>query len=319
MSAGVSSFAYGGSKPWWDAAGTDVSGAQNWHDAALMAGFDETFKLGQAWVEDVDENGDGELIEAPGNYGVVRNSDGKFMAMVGSKYEILQPLQQFQFLEDLTDIGADLQFSTAGSIGGSRFWVMAKLGDQFEPLKNDPVQEYLCFMSSVDGSLASLIGWTAVRIVCWNTFMAAMRGLHNEHLMKRKHTKNQQQDIELAKKAIAQRLKMSAVFHEEAAALGRRQVTDQEVEDFVKTIFPAKGKKVPTQTLNKRHAVIRNFAYGTGSDLAEGSAWQLFNAVTEFTNHQQKTTNLEKRFSSVMTGTSSNLNLQAYQYVTALL
>lgn len=100
-----------------------------------------------------------------------RSTDGSHLGIVGSRYQIVQNAEAFEFTDSL--IGEGMRYETAGALrNGKQVWLLGKMpereiaGDKFEP--------YICFTNTHDGSGAVRVCMTPIRVVCNNTLNLAL-------------------------------------------------------------------------------------------------------------------------------------------------
>ena len=96
------------------------------------------------------------------------------LGYVKQRYTIVQNTAAFKFLIMLFGENSAI-WQTAGCFGnGERIFVSAKLPQNIL-VKGDPVENYLVFVNSHDGSSGVRILFTPIRVICQNTLTAALR------------------------------------------------------------------------------------------------------------------------------------------------
>lgn len=193
----VSSMAYAGKTPWHGLGNALPSGQpiEVWADKAGM-----NWQIKEAPVRFIAphlDNGRGELIEldrrslgtevagisAIEQQSLVNFEDQKVLyrsdsnlplSVVSSRYKVVQPMQVLEFYRDLTEqFGFELE--TAGVLKqGRKFWALARTGQSSVLAGNDVVNGYVLLATSCDGSLATVVTPTTVRVVCNNTLSVAV-------------------------------------------------------------------------------------------------------------------------------------------------
>ena len=110
----------------------------------------------------------------PNGYATYRKDYGIPLGIVKERYTPVQNNEAFSFFDDAIGKNAAI-WQTAGYFGmGERIFVSAKLPNTIT-VKGDPVDSYLVFTNSHDGSSGVKILFTPIRIVCLNTLNAAIR------------------------------------------------------------------------------------------------------------------------------------------------
>lgn len=170
---GAAEMAYVGAKPWHGLGQQLQAGAsiEEWKTAAGMAWHIRRAMV--RYFADEDTRADCfELCEVAEKNVLFRSDSRAPLGVVSPDYEIVQPGQVLEFFRDLVaDQGMALE--SAGTLfGGRRFWALAKMGEQ-DVRPGDTVGGYLLLSTSADGSMATEARQTTVRVVCNNTLRAA--------------------------------------------------------------------------------------------------------------------------------------------------
>lgn len=149
----------------WNKLGTTVTEAVTSAEAIHLAGLDWRVEPQSVYTE----NG----IKVEGYSANVRNTDGRALGIVGSRYQIVQNEDAFNFTDDL--IGEGVTYETAGSFkNGKSIWLLAKMPQRYDIL-GDEVTPYIVFINSHDGSGAVRVAMTPIRVICNNMLNMALR------------------------------------------------------------------------------------------------------------------------------------------------
>ena len=149
----------------WNKLGTTVTEAVSSAEAIHLAGLDWKVEPQSVYTE----NG----IKVEGYSANVRNTDGRALGIVGSRYQIVQNEEAFNFTDDL--IGEGVTYETAGSFkNGKSIWLLAKMPQKYDIL-GDEVTPYIVFINSHDGSGAVRVAMTPIRVICNNMLNMALR------------------------------------------------------------------------------------------------------------------------------------------------
>jgi phage/plasmid-like protein (TIGR03299 family) len=222
------------------------------------------------------------------NYFVTRTNpfdNGKdVLAIVGSKYQIVQNETLFEFGDNLLDGGAS--WESAGSIKGGR----VVFGSLVIPKEitldpngaNDKTVSYLLVHTSHDGSVSVQASVTPVRVVCQNTLNIALKG--TKQSFKLRHTQSVDGKIQIAREALGLSFAYMDLFEQEAKALFETAVTDLDFNKIITTVYPKPekdNKKGMTRWENKID--VLNDLYFKSPTVAtiKGTAWGVFNTLTE--------------------------------------
>lgn len=117
----------------------------------------------------------GDQTEVPNFFCNVREDNRKPLGIVKDRYEIVQNTEAFEFFD--TVIGKDvIQYETAGSLKeGKKVFVTAKLKEGMKINGKDEHNLYLIFTNDHTGNSPLRIMLSSVRVVCHNTFTAAIQ------------------------------------------------------------------------------------------------------------------------------------------------
>jgi phage/plasmid-like protein (TIGR03299 family) len=204
------------------------------------AGLDWTVSL-----EDVHTTGNNGLLEIPNRFATVRtNKDGtqSALAVVGSRYKILQNEEVFSSLDFLVDSG-EARYASAGELaGGGVVWTVMELPDSIN-ISNDPHAGYLLVRTSHDGSNAFQIAPIVSRLSCTNQMNAAFAEAGRKNgLYSLKHTTNSKIDLSDIRRVI----NLTYKDFDSYSAMGRnlisREFTDMEFKNFSNKVFPLASK-----------------------------------------------------------------------------
>lgn len=168
----VSSMAYVGKTP-WHGLGNALPSGQPMEVWADKAGMD--WQIKETSVRFAVPLVNEELMLSFEDQKVLYRSDSHLpLSVVSSRYKVVQPLEVLEFYRDLTEqFGFELE--TAGVLKqGRKFWALARTGQSSVLAGNDVVNGYVLLATSCDGSLATVVTPTTVRVVCNNTLSVAV-------------------------------------------------------------------------------------------------------------------------------------------------
>lgn len=149
----------------WHGLGKVVQDAPTSEEAIKLAGLD--------WDVAQEEMYTANGAKVPDAFANVRTSDNSVLGVVGNRYEIVQNSEAFSFTDEL--LGEGVRYETAGSLkNGKVIWLLAKLPEEYKIL-GDPVETFLTFTNSFDGSGAIKVAVSGVRVVCANTLNACLK------------------------------------------------------------------------------------------------------------------------------------------------
>jgi phage/plasmid-like protein (TIGR03299 family) len=222
------------------------------------------------------------------------------LAIVGSKYQVVQNETLFEFGDNLLDGGAS--WESAGSIKGGRVvfgsLVIPKTITLDPQGANDETVTYLLVHTSHDGSVSVQASVTPVRVVCQNTLNIALKG--TKQSFKLRHTQSVDGKIQIAREALGLSFAYMDIFEEEAKSLFETAVTDLEFNKIITSIYPKpkdeSSKKAKTVWENKIDVLNDLYFKSPTVETIKGTAWGVFNTLTEQLDYYRNTkTKDEKR------------------------
>lgn len=314
MTAGRANMAYVGATP-WHGLGQQLSQGASIDQWRVEAGLD--WHVGRAQVAFKPE-GKGVFVKGESEV-LYRDDTFAQLGIVSDRYKVVQPAEVLEFFRDIVGTGG-LELETAGSLdGGRKVWAMAKTGDYMSLMGQDRVEGYLLLSTSFDGSMATRAMFTSVRVVCNNTLSIATAdrkaGVSVPH--------SAEFDATGAKIELGLLHNAWGDFQDKAQALAERRLSQKEAMDLLVSICEPKayaaslkGEDMNLSTKRKNQIMTMFDLYqaaGMGSQLraAQGTAWGLVNAVTEWVDHQAGHS-VNNRFRSAQFGPGAQLKSDAF-------
>jgi hypothetical protein len=150
-------------------------------------------------------------------------ADNRVLGVVGSRYELIQNEQAFEFLDAIVD-GQSTRYESAGALGGGeRVWILARNPDWDATGKGDVQQQYVMFSNSHDGSGALKVLQTNVRVICKNTHNLALAT--GSKVLSLRHTKGIKAKIRAAQEALAQSERVTREYREKVSQLVAKDIS----------------------------------------------------------------------------------------------
>lgn len=251
----------------------------------------------------------------------VRADNQKVLGVVGKDYTVVQNTHAFAFFDSAVGTGEAI-YQTAGSINeGKRVFIVAKLPGTIKAVKNDEVEKYLTFINAHDGTMALRMFWTPIRVVCQNTLNAALNRNGFKESIAIRHFGDINNRIRAAQDYLGLAHRYYADFENIVERLVAKQVSNQEVENFLKSCFEV-GEDVSTRTKNQMEEVKNLFENDPKNNVEgiRGTAWSLYNAATQYADHEAVAVSksADKRMSAIMFGSSAKFKQIAMDSALAL-
>ena len=316
----LQSMAYVGAEP-WHGLGQTLPANQSIETWAQAAGMDWT----------ICETPVRYMSEQSGALGAIRTfedqkvlfrSDTKAaLSVVGGRYQVVQPKAVLEFYRDLSEVSG-FELETAGVLKeGRKFWALAKTGKSSTLKGGDTVNGYLLLATSCDGTLATTATPTTIRVVCNNTLTIALQGAAGA--IKVPHSTSF--DAQAVKKQLGIAVSQWESFMYRMKTLSERKVKSHEaMHYFLKVLCQTSEHVDPALGLTNERALKKVQSlyegHGKGAELAsaQGTAWGLLNAVTEFVDHERRARNQEYRLDSAWFGQGAVLKQKALDHALQL-
>lgn len=230
---------------------------------------------------------------------VIRTDTNKAIALVGNGYQPLSNRDAFEWFRPWVESG-EATIETCGELhGGTRVWVLAKIkGTRIDVGDGDEVQTYALLAHAHNGKAAINAGLTGTRVVCHNTLSYALRGSggRSANIIKVPHTKGAKATLDRVREAADQVRAHNGSVAEAFRAMTRVRVKSAEVVELVVNhVYGVKAKtaeeKAKARKSPRLEEITRLYEKGMGQDLAtaNGTAWGLLAAITEYETHHART------------------------------
>lgn len=281
-------------------------------------------------------NGPKILRECPNAYGIFRTDYNIPLGLVKERYEPVQNLDAFKFFD--TAIGKnEAIWQTAGWFGnGQRIFVSAKLPDNIL-VNGDPVDNYLVFTNSHDGSSGVKILFTPIRVICQNTLNAAIRNAQN--FVSFRHTKSVHGNIDIAHEILGITRKQIEIVSEAFNAMNKIKINDNKAIEIMANIVLSEAELIKlketghtpkqvadryywaindagisTQKANILSKMVEYYNIGPGQKEIIGTGWGVYGAITGYYSNIDNTEK-EKRMDTLLYGDRSRKIQQAGEYI----
>lgn len=273
---------------------------------------------------------------APNNFSTYRTDYNIPLGSVKNKYTIVQNTAAFNFFDEAIGKNKAI-WQTAGAWGnGERIFVSAKLPDNIL-VKGDPVDNYLVFTNSHDGSSGVKILFTPIRILCKNTLNAAIRGSRNYVTFR--HTEQVHNKIAIAQEVLG----ISKIYAKETNEIYNRlaeiKMRDDEVIDYLcrqylteqeanavlqnghtfKQIvdrywMAIEGAEISMRKANQISDTWTYYNEGPGQQAIAGTAWGAANAISGYFSNVDTSVTGVKRLDSLLYGDKTKKIQSAFNY-----
>lgn len=258
----------------------------------------------------------GDLLEVPDKKVLVRSDTLAPLSVVSRSFRVVQPGEVLEFYRSLVEnMGFELE--TAGSIkGGRRVWALARTGEEMSVMGQDRINGYVLCATAFDGTMATVVSRTSVRVVCWNTLTFAV-GAGGEYADVRiPHIAKFNPDIIKGRLGLENNDAWTA-YQDHVQALAERKVSQEEAVQFFLDVLYGEGQDVDAHNKNVQRTVAKYlelYSVGVGQQTrsASGTAWGLVNAVTRFVDHERGTRTVDARLNRAWFGDGRRSKQKAF-------
>ncbi|WP_175916087.1 DUF932 domain-containing protein [Burkholderia sp. BCC1638] len=311
----VQTMAYVGQEP-WHGFGNKLPTEQPLEVWARAAGMDWRIEEAEVRFVTAGNQNLGTIHAFPEQKVLYRSDTRAPLSVVSTRYQVVQPAEILEFYRDLTEVGG-YELETAGVLkDGRKLWALARTGQSATLKGKDQVNGYLLLATACDGTLATTVQFTSVRVVCNNTLQIALGD--STSAVKVPH--RSQFDAQAVKRQLGIAISSWDAFMARTKALSERKISDSAAETFLRRVLIYSTANVADRealAVNERaiKAVGQLYAgRGKGADLASasGTAWGLLNAVTEYVDHHRRARSDDHRRDAAWFGQGSTIKQKAW-------
>lgn len=276
----------------WHGLGTVVKGAPNPFAALRLAGLE--------WEVQESETVAGTFadckVSTDAHKMLVRSDDKTVLGMVGCDYRPVQNATLAELAYGFRKAGCDqgVEVESAGSIrGGKRVWMLLRAASIDMTGKGDEAVPYLMLGNSHDGTMALRVLPTSVRVVCSNTFHAALSARNAGWSFR--HTQNIGGRVDTLAGDIKRWMQSVEHGREVATELAAKQVNRETVRNLWSDVLTALDGEIPQNPKNgweerKREHAVKFLArcaevFDRESQQFGANLWVAANAATNAVQH----------------------------------
>lgn len=262
----------------WHGLGQRIDHAATWQEAMELAKLNWTVSKQP-------------LYDAAGNqtpiFGVFRDDIQQCLGAVGNRYEPIQNRYAFDFVDVILGAQDGTHYETAGALGnGERVWCLAAVPYNFTVgSTDDQYLTYLLFSTSHDGSKSATCRLTTTRVVCQNTLNVAL-ARKSDTSIKIKHSRDAIAKLEAAKTMLAGTQVTVDAVKEKLTELAKRKINNKIATDIMNQVF-GENWKDSTRKRNQVQEIAQLFESNDANAIPQirGTAYNMLNAFTEYTDH----------------------------------
>ena len=262
-------------KTYFDGIGTKLNGIQKTEQAIQLSGLDYTVEKQPIYLA----NGN----EIPNKFATVRTDTNEALGIVGKNYQVVQNIEGFSFLDELTGNGG-ADFECAGSIGNGKGAYMLARTDKLKILDDD-FDPYMLFINSHDGSSPVKCMFTPIRTFCSNCLALATKQASVNLTVR--HNSTVKDKLQIAQGVMKQHTAYISDIRKDAEILATTQFTKEQFENALYTLI--KVKEGASETLQERAETARlglMSAYNQHElQNFNNTGWKALQAVADYASH----------------------------------
>jgi phage/plasmid-like protein (TIGR03299 family) len=297
----------------WHGLGVQVDANATGQEMLVAAGLDWTVKRRQLAMRD--SSGQVMLTDPLKNYRAIVRSDNDVVFQIATdSYQLVQNVEVIDVFREYCELGHATMETVGGLKNGAIVWALAKLNGGTKKVIGgvDELRGYLLMTTSHDGSVRTIGKATQVRVVCWNTLSASLKGGQAFAMKHSKKWTDATKEQAKSQMGIAAEQIMKA--NDAAEKLSTVRISHDDWLDFMGKLMGSDSVLDPkTAELTKVAEDIQTATLTSpGSDLitAKGTLWGAVNGVTYFTDHMRGRTQ-DTRLASAWFGDSDLLKRSA--------
>lgn len=308
---GVASY-FGVKEPAWHKLGATLEGAQTQEQVLQMGFLNYTVCKTHPKIEH-----NGELITDTNAFAIKRCDTGKVFGYVKGRYELIQNTEAFKFFDEFCD-KTEAIYVTGGVLkDGEIAWILAKLPEHIEVM-GDNIDMYVLYVIWHDGKHAQQIMFTPVRVVCWNTLMAATNACKN--IVNIRHNTNYELRIKQAVETMGIKNNYVKEIEQTFNEMAEVKVSQGIAQEFFNKLVTGKksieGIQISTAAQNRINSYLDYYLNHETQqqDGVNGTVFGLYNAVTGYyQNVKDYKGDDEKRFNNIfVNGDATRASAEAF-------
>ena len=277
-------------KAWYETQGVTLDNVTSLDVALKLSGldfevekkpvyFNSTFGM----TNEAGKNLPPKFTKIEGQFTTVRTDTMQPFGVVTDAYEILQNRDAFDFLDSLVVEGA--KFETAGFFkknGAASYITMSTepmmiLGDEFDP--------FMMISNGHDGGSAVKVCLTAIRAVCRNTAILALKKASN--LVTVQHSKKMYDKLLVAQEVLLSNTKYMEELKIVAEELAVKPFSEEAFEALVRKLYPIEKEQSEIIQIRNLAQIEHLFRAYKQDDLQNfnGTAWKCIQAFSDAESH----------------------------------
>jgi phage/plasmid-like protein (TIGR03299 family) len=267
--------------------------------------------------ENIEQHQDNRIESNTDAYAIIRDDTDDVLGVVGPHYTPLPNKDAFSFFQDWLDT-QEVQLHTAGTLfNGKKTWILAKLNNNNniqDVVPNDPIERYILLSNSHDGSSAVRLGFSNIRVVCYNTLTLA-HNASDSKLIRTIHSRQMKKNLEDIKNIMQLSTQEFLADMAQYKYLASRDINKEDLEKYVKILLEIENKeddKVSTRTKNIMKSIMNLMdAQEQAVKGISGTWWAAYQAYNNYLVHRSSRNN-ESRLNNIWFGLNKMKDKKAF-------
>jgi len=245
---------------------------------------------------------------------IQRKDNGYTFQVSKSGYQIIQNKEALSTLDEIVGSGLAKYSGAKAFKNGAVCFIRAEVPQLSDSIAGDEIKSYIHAVTSHDGSIANMLFVSQQRLICQNLITAGKMS----SVVKFKHTANYRLKIQDAVEVFA---KYRVIFNKQKEAfqaMARAQMNSLALDSFLNELLGVSdNEENSTRVLNQKRELEYLFVHGKGHQNIAGSKWAVYNAVTQYIDHERSTKGADdnREFSSIF-GSGASMRDGAYAILT---
>lgn len=267
----------------WHHLGQRTPDAQSWKEAMQLAHLDWSVEKRDLYAR----TPKGDVYQIPDTKGIFRTDTSAYLGTVGADYSILQNKLAFDGIDTLLAAKEGAHYESAGALGnGARIWVMARIPEAIRIIgTQDESKLFLLAATAHDGSMSYQFKLVAERVVCENTLSVALG--EAGQVVRIKHSKNAIDRMAAAVRYMSQVTSSASTLDAKFNALAQRKMTKTSYDAVMDRLFPKTEDAGQSRRDGLLASILGLYDNNDKDAIPEirGTAYNMLNAITEYTDH----------------------------------
>ena len=254
-------------------------------------------------------------INIPNHKAIVRSDNKQVLSVMGKDYNPFSPVETFAFADILIQKHGAVYKNVYSVDGGRKIRIEAESNGDIITGNGelDILRKRIMITDSFDGTTPLLATYGLYRPLCTNMQIWEAK---ETRAIRIRHTKNSSERVQQAFMVWGGGQLAFEAWEKNVKILTQKIVDKEMVNKFLNGIVGELNKTTSTRKKNQRNDIEHLFKYGKGNN--GETAWDLYNGVTDYYDHNVNLDNPDARLASSLFGTGASQKTKAFNLALAL-